>query len=238
MIDLHNHLLAGLDDGPESFAESKMILDKSAKQGIVKLLATPHKKDVLESKSSGIVVNQVHLLNEYATQSDLNIKVFVGMENHLDDNLCQQAMNGIAFTINYGPYILVEPPYTDSFDLDFYSQLNELQANGLFPLIAHPERMKGFKNNPNLIENLKNTGNFIQITSGSVLGKFGSAVEFFSKTLLDLGLVDVISSDTHMFKGKREQDLLDAYRVISKEYGEEFAENIFYKFPETCLLGN
>ncbi len=237
MIDLHNHLLAGLDDGPGTFDESKMILDKSSKQGITKLLATPHKKDVLELDLSEMILSQVQLLNQYAIQSELNIQVFIGMENHLDKYLCEQATNGLAFTINYGPYILVEPPYVDSFDADFYSQLNELQSNGLLPLIAHPERMKGFENNPNLIENLKNSGNFTQITSGSILGKFGSTVENFSKNLLDLGLVDVISSDTHMIKGKREQDLLDAYTLILKEYGEDFAENVFRKTPEMFLLG-
>ena len=238
MIDLHNHLLSGLDDGPKTFSESKIILEKSSKQGINRILATPHRKDVLENQSSQSLIDQVELLNQYSIQSELNIEVYVGMENHLDTTLCELAMKGIAFTINYGSYILVEPPYTDNFDDDFYFQLKELQANGLIPLIAHPERMKGFDNNPNLIETLKNHGNLMQITSGSVLGKFGAEVKTFSNELLDLDLVDVIASDTHMSTGKREQDLIDAYECVLFKYGKDRAEKIFKKLPEMLLFGN
>ena len=116
--------------------------------------------------------------------------------------------------------------------------MKELQANGLIPLIAHPERMKGFDNNPNLIETLKNHGNLMQITSGSVLGKFGAEVKTFSNELLDLDLVDVIASDTHMSTGKREQDLIDAYECVLFKYAKDRAEKIFKKLPEMLLFGN
>ena len=91
-------------------------MEKSSKQGINRILATPHRKDVLENQASQSLIDQVELLNQYSIQSELNIEVYVGMENHLDTTLCELAMKGIAFTINYGSYILVEPPYTDNFD--------------------------------------------------------------------------------------------------------------------------
>ena len=110
MIDLHNHLLSGLDDGPKTFSESKIILEKSSKQGINRILATPHRKDVLENQASQSLIDQVELLNQYSIQSELNIEVYVGMENHLDTTLCELAMKGIAFTINYGSYIFLSDP--------------------------------------------------------------------------------------------------------------------------------
>ena len=69
MIDLHNHLLSGLDDGPKTFSESKIILEKSSKQGINRILATPHRKDVLENQASQSLIDQVELLNQYYLSS-------------------------------------------------------------------------------------------------------------------------------------------------------------------------
>ena len=147
MFDLHSHILPGLDDGAKTIEESMKMLRVAGGDGIRGMAATPHGKDVREAGALGLVSEHVETLNRLADEETLDIKIYVGMENHLTPDLPELVVSGRAYPINGGPYILVELPF-DSLP-DYTDQvLARLQDQGLTPLIAHPERQADIMKDP------------------------------------------------------------------------------------------
>ena len=129
MFDLHSHILPGLDDGAKTIEESMKMLRVAAEDGIKGMAATPHGKDVREAGALGSVSEHVETLNRLAGEETLDIKIYVGMENHLTLDLPELVASGAGFPINGGPYILVELPF-DSLPDYTDEVLNRLQDKG------------------------------------------------------------------------------------------------------------
>ncbi|SVC77512.1 uncharacterized protein METZ01_LOCUS330366, partial [marine metagenome] len=202
MYDIHNHLLPGVDDGPEDLLESIQICEIAQSQNTKMIIATPHRKDVTENHSVHLIKDLVSNINEKLSQNKTDIDVKLGMENHVDVDLMQDIENGRALTLNNSEYILVEMPWEGR--PSYIEQvIAELLQSGLIPVLAHPERMSLFEDERELLGELVRMGCKSQLTASSLYGKFGDKAQRVSVDMMVEGLIHVIASDTHVAKGQR-----------------------------------
>ena len=236
MFDLHSHILPGLDDGAKTIEESMKMLRVAAEDGIKGMAATPHGKDVREAGALGSVSEHVETLNRLAGEETLDIKIYVGMENHLTLDLPELVASGAGFPINGGPYILVELPF-DSLPGFTDEVLNRLQEQGLTPLIAHPERQADIMRDPSIMGDLVGRGMLGQVTSTCILGRFGSEVRDTAEILLKKGWVHVISTDCHRPTGPRAPMMAKSVVEAGKIVGLETARAMAVDVPKSILMG-
>jgi protein-tyrosine phosphatase len=235
MIDIHTHILPGLDDGAHSWEEAMAMAQGAAKDGIAAVVATPH---IYED--SGITPEEIRekarKLQDMLDSQEINLHVFPGAEVHLAVDLPDRIRDGRLQTLaNAGRYLLVEfpfgllPVYTDEV-------LFELQASGVIPIIAHPERNESVQKDPNLLHGMIRKGMLAQLTGGSLRGNFGSKVEYTAKLLLKHSLVQILASDGH--RADRRRILLSkASGVVADLAGIETAQAMTILNPRKITQG-
>jgi protein-tyrosine phosphatase len=200
VIDLHCHILPGIDDGPGAISESVAIAKAAAAAGTRTIVATPHVSWRYPNESSTIV----HLaaqVNERLAQDGIPIEVRVGAEiamtraSELDEEeLSELRLGG-------GPWLLLEPPFSPAIT-GFAAIVGELHGKGHRIVLAHPERCPAFHRDPQALEALVNAGVLTSITAGSLIGRFGGQVRRFTTTLIDRGWVHNVASDAHDAHGR------------------------------------
>ena len=204
--DLHAHILPGVDDGPAHIADAVAIARIAAENGTRMMLATPHRKDITENWSVPHIRNLTVELQRRIDAERIPITLTLGMENHIDETLPCHAADGRALTMNGSRYILVEMPFFGQHDF-VEGALTALQAQGLTPVFAHPERIETFQRCPALLKRYIAMGMLSQITRGSLLGHWGEPARQFTLELLEQGLAHMLASDTHAPKPPRTPEL-------------------------------
>ena len=230
MYDLHVHILPGIDDGPKTIEESFQMGKVASDSGTKILVATPHRKDVKELHSLNKIEVLTKTLNNSFAKNNIEIKLLLGMENHMSSDLVDDYLNGFAITINKSRYMLLEMPFFGSPNYVF-SVINELINLGLIPVLAHPERIEMFQKDINSLDKLLEMGLLTQITSGSLMGYFGDIAKELSIYMLNKGLVNIISSDTHSVSGKRSPILNDGIMYASQIIGCERVNKLVIDTP-------
>ena len=228
MYDIHNHLLPSVDDGPEDLLESIQICEIAQSQNTKMIIATPHRKDVTENHSVALVEDLVSKINGNLTQKKADIDVKLGMENHVDLDLVRDIENGRALTLNNSEYILVEMPWEGR--PSYIEQvIADLLQSGWIPVLAHPERMRLFENERQLLWEFVQMGCKSQLTASSLYGKFGAKAQRASVDMMTEGLIHVIATDAHMAEGQRCYDI---------DLGYKFAEQIIGSYGATQMVQN
>lgn len=192
MIDLHSHVLFGIDDGPEALEGSLQICRGAAADGIEVLAATPHVRD------DHITTAQLMLarLEEVRAAVGGLIELVPGGEVALEE-LRRPAEELREFALAGNPgYLLVETPYT-GWPLDIGERLFELRVSGVTPVLAHPERNWEVQQRPELLEPLVASGTLVQLTAAAVDGRLGPGSKKTSRTLIERGWAHLIASDAH-----------------------------------------
>ncbi len=230
MIDIHTHLLPGIDDGPDDKNETIDILSKSSKEGIKKIIATPHFND--DSKfSKDYIIKEVARFNEIAKLNNIDIRIYSGAEYQMSSNLSKFIDNNGALTLANSRYILVEFPF-NGIPIDSKNILNDLQLMGYTPIIAHPERCSDIIDKPSILYNYVDKGIYAQLNAGSIIGRYGHGIKKTAITLIKNNLVQLIASDLHSI-GRRNQLLPEALEVVRKI--DPNLSNIFYKNAENII---
>lgn len=237
MYDLHAHILPGVDDGPAVIEESIEIVRIAAANGTRAILATPHRKDVTELSSAEYIRQLRGELQGYIHAEGIPLTLTLGMENHIDAALPADVIAGRALTMNGSRYILVEMPFFGSIAEHDYVEdaLFELQAQGLTPVFAHPERIEAFRLQPTLLERYIGMGMLSQLTRGSLLGHWGEEVREFSLELLRNGMAHILSSDTHSPRPPRTPELGEALKITSEVVGCRKAKAMVIDTPRAIL---
>ena len=234
LYDLHAHLLPSIDDGPSKIEETLEIIRISSEQGVVAILATPHRKDVSECYSIAYVENLLSKVNELASAQGYPTKVLLGMENHLDPQLPFDIQEGSAIQMNRGKYILIEMPWSGRPDF-LEDTLAKVQSMDLVPVVAHPERMELFQKDPSLLFNLVDKGMLTQITASSVFGKFGGKARRFAEEIIRNNLGHILASDTHMAHGPRCPELLRGFKSVVRLCGVDIGNMMVNDTPRAIL---
>ncbi|MES3650220.1 CpsB/CapC family capsule biosynthesis tyrosine phosphatase [Staphylococcus saprophyticus] len=196
MIDIHNHILVDVDDGPKSINEAIELLKQAKSEGATDIVASPHHLHTRYSNDIKKVKMKLNELKKIEEIKELEIRLYSGQEIRVTDQIIDDINNGKIEGINGSRYLLLEFP---SNEVPHYSNqlFYELQTMGYVPIIAHPERNKAIVQNMDLLFELINGGALSQITTSSLLGEFGSNVRKLSLKMIDNNLAHFIASDAH-----------------------------------------
>ncbi|WHY12586.1 tyrosine protein phosphatase [Peribacillus frigoritolerans] len=228
MIDIHCHILPGVDDGPADLNESINMAKKAAEEGITHLFATPHHLNEKYLNIKQDIIGYVLKLNEHLQQNNIPLYVHPGQELRIHREIFTSIEKEEILTLDEsGKYLLLELP---SGKVPAYTKevIYELLLKGITPIIVHPERNKELLENNKLLFELVQEGALTQLTSGSIIGNFGKNIQSFSKKIIEHNLTHFIATDAHNLDS-RGFTLQQAYETITKTYGIEctfyFKEN-------------
>ena len=195
MIDLHIHLLPGLDDGPADEAASRALARAVADAGVTTAVATPH-VSATYANDPATIAERVEQLNSRLAEGGVPLEVLAGAEIALPQ-LAELAAGDLSpYGLGGGRCLLVESPYVRA--VAFLEDLLErVRQAGYLPLLAHPERSPLFQEDPDRLRRLVADGVFCSVTAASFQGRFGRSVRRFALDLARQGLVHNVSSDAH-----------------------------------------
>lgn len=228
MIDIHCHILPGVDDGSADMKESMNMARKAVEAGITHLFATPHHLNEKYVNVKSDIIERVVRLNGSLKQNNIPLTIHLGQEVRIHREIFTSLEKKEILTLDdNGTYLLLELP---SGKVPTYTQevIYELLLKGITPIIVHPERNKELIANHKLLFELVQEGALTQITSGSIIGNFGKSIQSFSNKIIQHNLAHLIATDAHNI-GSRGFTLQQAYETISKVHGVErtfhFKEN-------------
>lgn len=232
MIDIHSHVVWGLDDGATDMEQSLNMLRAAAQSGTTDIVATPH--------SNAQYVYQPELLEsrmgELSARTGGNPRIHRGCDFHLSfDNIDEVLRNPEAYSINGKQYLLVECP---DFHVGKHTEkvLQQLMDRGIVPVVTHPERNPVLQRKLSRVEEWVELGCLVQVTALSIAGGFGRTALGAVEKLLHAGLVHVVASDAHD-PDYRHTRLDEACRIVSLRYGEEAADSLFTLNPQAIIDG-
>ena len=235
MIDLHSHILPGIDDGPSCLAESVEICAAAEADGVRTLVATPHYKPGTYEWSGQEVSETVSALQSALRAEGLLMDILPGAELSIFPELPSLVKEGSAFTINRGIYFLVEfRPHAVPANWETF--LGGFIDSGLVPVIAHPERNGWFMGRPDVLSSIVGRGALVQVTAASITGGLGPQARDFSAYLLKRNLVHVIASDAHS-PDERPALLSEAVGIAGDLIGPERARAMVTSIPGAIISG-
>ena len=233
MVDLHCHILPGLDDGPATMEESLAMAQSAISDGVTHVVATPHSS--AEFKFNYERVRELH--GQLQRLIGDRLVLATGCDFHLNlENLEMLRRDAARFCINQRNYLLVEfseysvPPTTSH-------TLHEMQLMGLHPIITHPERNGLIRHQPEKLWRWMRQGCYVQVTAQSLLGRFGRDTAKIVLDWLDHERIHFIATDAHSVTG-RPLKLREAYDVVAKRRGAEIADALFTHNPMAAFEGN
>jgi len=218
MIDLHCHILPGIDDGAEDLEASIAMAEKAISQGVTHILCTPHHNNGKYHNPKSGVISLVSSLQLELDKRQLPLIVFEGQEVRITGNLIEDIQqDNILFTDLDDTYILIEFP---TMEVPSYTEqmFFELLQMGKTPVIVHPERNAHFRKDPNHLIPFLEMGCLAQLTAPSYVGTFGKDIQKTAKLMVEHNLVQMVASDAHGVK-KRTFYLKEAYQQIAKDFG-------------------
>lgn len=194
-IDIHSHLLPGIDDGAQTIDDSIFLLNSLKSIGVTKFITTPHIFsgfwDNTKDKIQKVEADTISILKE----KNITFSIQAASEYLLDDHFVSLFKKGEILTLKDN-YVLVEMSYLNA-PIQLYDIIFDLQVAGYKPVLAHPERYNFYHNNFDEYLKLKNAGCLFQLNLLSVVGYYGESVSEVAKKLLNKGLIDFVGSDVH-----------------------------------------
>jgi protein-tyrosine phosphatase len=195
VIDLHCHVLAGIDDGPPTLEASVALARCAQARGVQTIVATPHVSWHYDNDAETIA-RLVRETNAALAAAELTVNVVAGAEIAITRGVDLAAPELAALTLGDGPWLLIECPFSSAV-VGLDTLADELQEQGHQIVLAHPERCPAFQRDPQLLESLVRAGVLTSITAGSLIGSFGSSVRRFALELMEAELVHNVASDAH-----------------------------------------
>ncbi|MCW8109500.1 histidinol-phosphatase [Alteromonas ponticola] len=239
MIDVHSHIIPGIDDGARDMEMSLAMARQTVQAGVTHLVCTPH----------------IHW-GYFNNTKDIIHSGFIQLEQEL-------AKAGIALSLSFAGEVRVNemiPLWLHEDKLPFIGQWNErnvlllemphshvpggldqlvrwLLSENVQPLIPHPERNRDILNSPEKIQWLRNLGCLVQVTAGALTGRFGERVENLAFKMLDNNQIDLVASDTHDTT-RRPNEMGEARRLVKQHLGEDIAQRLFCDTPAAIVFSH
>ena len=235
MIDIHCHILYGVDDGADTIAEALQMAKLAYRNGTRVITATPHcntpgttgnfwndglKERFIEVKSA-------------IKEAGIPVQLLSGQEIFAKGDVATLLRNGDLITLNGSRYPLIEFPFKERSETVF-EKLQSVIAEGFTPIVAHPERYEFVSENFESLLKIKNMGCLVQVNTGSLQGNFGRGAKLNAKKMLNHRVVDVVASDGHS-PFLRTPVLADAHEFISEKYSTELADRLLLRNPKAIL---
>ncbi|HEX3437262.1 MAG TPA: CpsB/CapC family capsule biosynthesis tyrosine phosphatase [Pseudacidobacterium sp.] len=232
MIDIHHHLLFGLDDGSPDIDTSVAMAEAAANDGITHIVCTPHANDRYHFDPE---VNRTRL-NALHERVNGKITLGLGCDFHLSyDNIEDALKNPTKYTINQKSYLLVE--FADlMIPATITEAFYEMMVAGMRPIITHPERNLTIQRHPERMVPWLEQGCFVQVTASSLTGRFGRTAQSMAFAFFDRNWVHIIATDAHNMTS-RVPIMSEAYKIIEDKYGKETAQRVCVETPAAAFHG-
>lgn len=231
IVDIHCHLLYGVDDGAKTIEDSIAMLDAAVAEGVSDIILTPHYRHGMFAYPGDII--RKHFLALEPEAAKRGIRLYLGCEYHVNSSIIAYLERKRTLSLAGSEYVLTEYDYeTEPSYIMEQSML--LLHHGYIPVLAHVERYRCFYEAHDLAQTLRQQGILIQINADAVLGMEGIRCKHFCKKMLRNGSVDIVASDSHDIT-KRCNHMGSCYTYIAKNYGQRMAEHLFVKCPGRIL---
>jgi protein-tyrosine phosphatase len=229
MVDIHCHILPGIDDGPAELSESLKMAEIAVADGITRIVATPHVKG--EVHSPEFLSERVRQFNDKLQRTYTPLQVLKGA----DVSFLLPPVVVARYTINDGPYFLLEFPHShlphNADEIVF-----KIQLGGLRPIITHPERNPSIIRDPDLLFRLIDAGCLVQVTAGSLTGEFGADSKSCAHYLLKKRRVHFLATDAHSATHRRPV-LSAAVKEAAAVIGSQPALDLVTTNPAAVIAG-
>jgi protein-tyrosine phosphatase len=229
MIDLHCHILPGIDDGAVDIEMSLQMARMLIDDGVGAVVCTPHILPGLYHNSGSQIRAATADLRSALARSGLRLELYSGADAHIGVDFVAKLKSAEILTLADSRYVLVELPQHVGPALlrQFFFQL---MTAGYVPVLSHPERLQWIEHQYGVIENLVHAGVWIQITSGSLLGEFGRSARYWAERMLDEGNVHLLATDAHDAK-LRPPNLKRGRDAAAQRVGEREANHLVHTRP-------
>ena len=233
MIDFHSHILPKIDDGSKSVEETFELLKEAKQAGFDEIISTSHYMEEYYEVNVAEREAWVDAISQNLHRVDLDLKLYLGSEIYITDNIVKLLEEGKASSINNSNYVLFELPL-NSKPMNLYDVVYEMLQNRIVPVLAHPERYLFVQKEPEIIYELIQKGVLMQANYGSILGRYGEKAALIVQKLLENNMIHFLGSDVHKTNTIYPQ-VPEALRIIKIIVGEEKLREITDINPKLVL---
>ena len=230
-VDIHSHILYGIDDGSKSLEESKEIIKQHIEMGFKDIVVTPH-----YIENSDYITNNEEKEKILKTlKKEFNdINLYLGNEVFINNNIEELLNNNEISTINGSKYLLIELPLHNKIK-NATDIIYELRIKGIIPIIAHPERYEFVQKNPNSVDELIEEGAILQSNYGSIIGVYGEHAKKTMKKLLKKNVISVLATDIHFPNNKIYLNMDTIRKKLTKIISEEKLKELTILNPKKII---
>jgi protein-tyrosine phosphatase len=236
LIDIHCHLLPGMDDGATGWDEALAMADIAAQDGIRAIIATPHQLGSYVGNRGETIRARVAQLQPMLDKRQTQVTVLAGADVRVETDLARRIRSGDVLTLaDQRRHVLLELPHEVYLPLE--GVLAELGRTGLVAILSHPERNLGILRQPDVLGPLVRAGCLVQITAASLTGGFGSRVQTFAESLVRRGLVHFVATDAHSTRSRAPR-LSAAFHRVAALAGRKAAITLCCENPARVMAGD
>jgi len=233
LVDIHCHMLPGIDDGPRDWEESLVMARMAVADGMATVIVTPHQLGNHRDNEGRTIRDRTAHFQQFLDQHGVPLCVLPGADVRIEPDLIQKVRAGEVVTLaDRGRYVLLELPHEIYLPLE--GLLNNMHRAGLVGILSHPERNAGILREPRLVGPLVEAGCLMQVTSGSLLGHFGPESQKLSEWLLAEGLIHFVATDAHGSTARRPL-LRRAFDRVAELAGHQVACDLCCSNPENIV---
>lgn len=234
-IDLHNHILPGIDDGPKDINESVKLARELNARGFETVVATPHALGGKPAPEK--ILTTLNRLQEALVEEEIPLTLLPGSEQHITPDLLEKLDKKESLTLNNTSYLLLELPMLQPLPLFAEELIFNLNKSGYRPVIPHPERVVALQMNEHMLFRLHQLGALYQVTWGAFTGLLGSAAQKTARFMLDSSLVHLLATDAH----HPDTSLLKidkAALVLDQSMGQSYSKTMLTERPKKLIAGD
>lgn len=233
MIDIHCHLLPGIDDGAKDLATSLEMARMAVADGVTTIVCTPHIMPGVYDNTPADIRQRVEALSGELEKADIPLTLLPGCDAHMRPDFVQALRTDGIQPIGTGRYVLFEPPHNVA-PPRIEDALFNISAAGWIPILTHPERLSWIEDKYPLLAVLVQAGVLMQVTAASITGVFGERPRYFAERMLSEGLVHVVASDAHNTR-RRTTRMSQAVERLRELVGGEEAGHLVYSRPKIVI---
>lgn len=232
-IDIHNHMLFGVDDGARTDMEMYQMIDASYADGVRHICFTPHYHPGYFGEHQEQILIAYDIARQYVSTRYTDLTLYLGNELRFGQSFFEWLDEGKCRTLNGTKHLLVDFLYHESAE-NILGAIPRIINSGYIPVLAHVERYERLHKDMREIEQFKSWGVYLQVDAQSPIGGLGFSSKVRSRRLLDIGAVDLIASDAHNLHS-RPPELHLCYDYIAHRYGKSYANQLFIDRPLQLL---
>lgn len=233
MIDLHSHILPGIDDGSRSLEMSLEMARMAVDDGITMMACTPHIYPGLYMNDTAGIIAARNALQEALDEEGIPLQLTIGADVHLVPGLLQNLRAGIVPCLHHTRYLLLEPSHHVA-PPHFQESVFNLVAAGYVPVITHPERLTWVDDSYGVFRDLVRQGAWMQVTAASLTGLFGKSAKYWGERFVDEGLTHILATDAHSSR-RRTPLMAEAREIAQRMLGREEADRMVRGRQEQML---